>query len=83
MQVSAAIIFGTWQNNVSLVYIFVKFPQLVSLFHYGDVALLSFKNRIPTELLSNCKAADTCEDSKRKQSFPVVKKYLEKTDIKL
>ena len=40
---STAIIFGTSQNNVWLVYIFVIFFQLLVYFHFGHVALLFFK----------------------------------------
>ena len=72
---TSTIIFRTSQNNVWSVYIFGIFFQFVVYFYYGYVAL-------PKWLQSNFKVVNTCEVKKRRQIVPVLKEYVEESDIK-
>ena len=73
---------------MSMTIIFVTSIYIVNIFLIGGLTSLwsrgftIFQSRIPKWLLSNSKAVNTCEDKKRRQIVPILKKYLEKFDIK-
>ena len=66
-----------------MVYIFGTFFQFVLKFHYGHVGLLFFKEEDQHNCHQIVKQQTPTKVRKGDQSVPILKKHLEKFDIKL